>query len=463
MATKGRSENLRRSVGFIGLLAMFVGLNIGGALFALTTVAAGFSGPALPLAMLISSLPVLLALMPYVMLTSVLPTTSATYRYSQLFSPTLALITQFTLLVCILVGGQPLFALAFGKYLGALIPVNPVLVGVLVLTLFYLINLLGVRLTANLQSVLFFLLVSALLLYIVLGLPCVQWEHFDPLFPKGPGGVLAAAGLLFTFSAGGLFVIDVGGEVIQARKAFPIVLPLGMAIAVVLYELITVVTVGAVDGSALQGESLIAVAERFMPRAVLVYFIIGGALVACATTINIIFTIVSRGLMVVSREGLIPVALGRVSKRFGTPHWGLTVAYLVCVVALVSIPSLMFFGSMLNLGLVLCITAVVLSAFTFPRRYPSLFARTWAGRFPRLIKAVCVAIILLNAVIFAFFMYAIGKATLLFMGILATVSLYALSRRRVLGEIRERLQPTDAPEARGIYWLDPDEEAQENS
>ena len=173
MATGNAEQHLKKHVGFLGLLAMCVGLNIGGALFALTTVAAGFSGPSLPLAMLVSAVPVLLAIVPYVTLTSVIPTTSASYRYSQLFSPSVAIVSLFTLLVCMLIGGQPLFALGFGKYLNALLPLDPIWTGIGVLTAFYVINLMGVRLTARIQTVLFFMLLAALILYIVLtGLCC---------------------------------------------------------------------------------------------------------------------------------------------------------------------------------------------------------------------------------------------------------------------------------------------------
>jgi len=337
MGVENPEQHLKKHVSFLGLLAMCVGLNIGGALFALTAMAAGFSGPSLPLAMLVSAIPVLLAVVPYVTLTSVMPTTSATYRYSQLFSPSVAIVSVLTLLVCILIGAQPLYAMAFGKYLEALLPVDPIRTGVGVLTVFYVINLMGVRLTAQIQTVLFFMLLSALILYIVLGLPSVQAEYFSPLFPNGVGGVLAASGLLFTFSAGGIFVIDLGGEVMRAKKTFSRALPAGIGIAVLLYALIGAATVGVVDVATLPDKtSLIEVAKRFMPGPALTYFIVGGALVACATTINIVFTILSRGLLVVSEEGLLPRSFGRVNARFGTPHWGLTVAYLVCVAALVS-------------------------------------------------------------------------------------------------------------------------------
>ncbi len=439
---------------------MCVGLNIGGALFALTTVAAGFSGPSLPLAMIISAVPVLLAVVPYVTLTSAIPTTSATYRYAQLLSPSLALVSLFSLLACILIGGQPLFGLAFGKYLHALVPLNPVAVGVVVLTLFYGINLLGVKLTVRVQTVLFFILVSALVLYILFGMPHVRSENFSGFFSKGAGGILAASGLLFTFCAGGIFVIDIGGEVLEARKAFSRALPLGIGIAVMIYVLIGIVTVGVMNWHSLEGKSLITVAERFMSGPAMAYFIVGGALVACATSINIIFTIISRGLLVVSQEGLLPMFFGRVNQRFGTPHWGLTLSYLVCVASLIIIPSLkiipslMFFGSMLNLGLIWCITVVVLSGVVFPGRYPHLFERSILRISPALLKAICITIVILNTLIFAFFLYAIGKASLVFLGIVLACSLYAFSRRKALRAIKEKLSLSKEGETEQVFWME---------
>jgi APA family basic amino acid/polyamine antiporter len=457
MAARGAEEHLKKHVGFMGLLAMCVGLNIGGALFALTTVAAGLSGPSLPVAMVISAVPVLLALVPYLALTSAVPTTSATYRYSQIFSPALALISMFSLLVCILIGGQPLFALAFGKYLGALVPLDPIPTGVLVLTVFYLINLLGVKLTMKVQTGLFFVLLSALFLYISLGLPRIQPVHFSGFFSEGAKGTLAASGLLFTFCAGGLFVIDLGGEVLNARKTFSRALPLGIGVAVLLYVLVGLVTVGVGNWRALEGKSLIEVADRFMSEPVLAYFIVGGALVACATTINIIFTIISRGVLVVSQEGLLPAFLGVVNHRFGTPHWALTMSYLVCTTSLIVVPSLLFFGAMLNLGLILSITVVALAGFVAPARFPGLFQRSGPNASPARMKVACLVTVILNTLIFAFLAFAVGKSSLVFFGIVFLSFLYSRVLKGRLREIRERLFEAEGTGASQPFWMQPRE------
>ncbi len=442
MGVQTGEDRLKRQIGFFSLLAMSVGLNIGGALFALTSLAAAQTGPALPLAMLVSGVPALLAVIPYGVLTSAMPTTSATYRYAQLVNPTLALVTLLTLAVCICIGGQPLYALAFGKYLGELgwFKVNPILAGAIMLTFFYLINLLGVRLTARIQTVLFVLLMVALVLYIVLGAPHVDWKNFSPFLAKGPVGVLVGAGLLFTFCAGGFFVIDLGGEVVMANRIFPRVLLLGMVLVIILYLLILSVTVGVVPWTALKGKSLVAVARNFMGRGALAFFIIGGALFACATTVNIIFSIMARGLMVVAGEGMLPAWLGRVNARFGTPHWGLTVAYVISLAALIAIPSLMFFGSMLNLGLVGAVTLVAVAGLVLPRKYPGLYAQS-SFKVPRpLARAAAGAVVVINVGIFAFFCLAIKWASLVFAAVAVAFWLYSLAHRPKLQEVKARLR-----------------------
>jgi len=436
----GNDENrLKKRVGFFGLLAMCVGLNIGGALFALTSKAAFLTGPSLPLAMLISSIPAMLALLPYSVLTSAIPTTSATYRYAQMVSPKIAVVSMMTLAICIAIGAQPLFALAVGKYLAKIVSIDPRLSGVLVLAFFYLINLIGVQQTARIQIVLFILLMSALILYIIMGVGEIQVANFSEAFPKGFGGLIAASGLLYTFCAGGFFVVDLGGEVVQANKVFPKALLTGMIIVVVFYLIILTITVGAVNWKVLEGKSLIAVAENFMGAGMLAYFIVCGALVACATTINVIYSVISRGLMVISSEKILPSFIGRVNSRWGTPHWALTIPFIISVISLIIISDLMFFGSMLNLGLIMAITVVAVSGLKFPEKFPKLFAKSLIKTSVKKLKIVCWLVIIFNSLIFIFFIIAIKKASLVFFGIILLVFLYTIVKRDVLNRISGEL------------------------
>ena len=442
MSAVENEEKLERRIGFWGLLAMSVGVNIGGSLFALTGMAAGFSGPSLPLAMFISALPVLLALVPFCLLSIVYPTTSATYRYAQLVSPGLAKIYVLSLVSCMCIGGLPLFALVAGYGLEPIISVPPGTTGVLVLSLFYVTNLLGVGLTARIQLLLSLVLLLALITFVGTGIPHISTNNLTPLFPNGLSGVMAASGFLFTFCAGGLFVVDVGGEVINPEKNIPRALVMGLVIVLTLYIGIMFVTVGAVPWSALGGLSLVAVAETFMAPATLTFFIIGGAVIAAATTINTVFTIQARLILVIAEEALISPRLGRISTRFGTPHWALTLTYLISTVSLLYIPSIKFFGSMVNFAMILAVTLVCLAALKVAARRPDLFSHSGFRLSPTTFKMVCWIIIFVDSLIFLFLTVVTGWASLVFMGILLAAYLYSRVHKKKLGEIQVKAETT---------------------
>ena len=382
---------LKREITFLGLVASFVAINIGGALFSLTILAGSLTGPSLPIAMLVASIPAILALVPYSMFSTAWPTTSSTYRYSKLLSPPLAFIHMFTLLLCMLIGAEPLFALTFGRYFNLLMPetaqLNPAIIGIIVFTVFYMVNLLGIKFTTRLQIFLFLAMMAALVLFVIFGIDDVKMANFSPLMPNGTMNFIGVTGILFTFCAGGLFVIDLGGEVKNASATYRKALLTSMIIVVVVYVLIHIVTVGAVNWETLkEQETLMKVAENFMPVWAVIFFIIGGALVACATTINGIFTIISRGMLVISEEGLFPAFMGKVNRRFGTPHWALTLIWVVCSLSLYVLTSpvaaglgkdpVLLFGAMTNFGLIISITFVCIAGAIVPFKIDKVYEKS---------------------------------------------------------------------------------------
>ncbi len=443
MYKTGSEQILKKRINFFGLVAIFVGINIGGALFSLTTIAADITGPSLPIAMLIASLPVVLALVPYSMFTTAWPTTSATYRYSQLLNPSIAFIHMFTLLLCITVGAQPLFAYTFGKYFNELVSFSPVWMGVIVLTVFYIVNLLGIKFTIELQVFLFIVLMSALIAYTGTGIPHIKMVNFSPIFPHGFGRFIAATGILFTFCAGGLFVIDVGGEVIEGSKRYKKALLISTLIVVAIYVLIHLVTVGSVSWNTLKTQgTLIVVAQNFMSPGLIKFFIIGGALIACATTINAIFIIISRGLLVVSEEGLLPALFGKINSRFGTPHWGLTINYVVCSAALLILTSpltsrlvedpIMLFGAMTNFGLILSITIVCLAGARVPFKNDRIYQKSQYKISKQTVALVSWIVVGLNSFIFILLFLLAKKPAFVFFAFIFISVMYYAVRVRIL-------------------------------
>ena len=397
-AGSGRA-GLRREIGFAGLLAFSVGINIGAGLFVLVNVAAELTGPSMMVAVVLAAIPAMVALVPYTVLARGYPTTSATYRYAQLASPRLAQMLVATVIAAILIGGLPLFARAAGDYLSEVVPVAPVVIGLLALALFAAVNGWGVKPTVVVQVVLIAALIGALVLYVALGAGAVDSANLTPFLDGGAPGLLVAAGILFALMAGGLFIVDVGEEVIDPRRIFGTVLPLGMVVVLALYVGIFIVTAGALPAERLEDETLVVAAEEFMGSAPFAIFVVGGALVAAVTTLNITFTLVSRAMLAVSRDGMLPRAFARLDPRTGTPVVALGAAWAAgSAVFLVDLPT-QYLGTMLNIGLVLAISGVALAGLSLPERHPEIFADGRGRIGPGLMRAASRAVLAMNAFI----------------------------------------------------------------
>ena len=84
--------------------------------------------------------------------------------------------------LALLVAGQlvlAMFAITFATYACSLIPgLNETVVAFGILTLCYVMNLIGVDMAAKLQNILVLVLIGAMVLFVVFGLPKVNWSVF---------------------------------------------------------------------------------------------------------------------------------------------------------------------------------------------------------------------------------------------------------------------------------------------
>jgi APA family basic amino acid/polyamine antiporter len=405
-ATQGQ---LRREINLAALIAIMIGMNVGGSLFALTAIAAGLTGPSLFITQIISAAPILLALIPYLTLSSAIPTTCASYQYAKLFSHPAAVAAWMTLFVAIPIGALPLFAVVTANFLKMLIPTTPVILTAIgVMTLFYLLNVFGIKRTAYVQLGTVIILLLALFTFIVPGIPAIETVNMTPLFTGGVMGFLGASALLFTLLAGGLFGIDIGGEVKSARLMIPKALVISVIVVIVLYLLIEVVAVGVVNWQSFAaGESLGIPAKVFLSGPLLGFFIIGGGILACITTINLILTLAGRYALAFAQDGFFPRVFGKINRRFGTPHWGLTLAYGMSVITLLINPPLIVLGQMINFGLLFMITLVLFAAYRLPKKHPEIYAKSKFRFSPRILAITSLSAISINIIFMVVLVYAL--------------------------------------------------------
>lgn len=395
---------LKKGINLWTLVTIMIGINVGGSLFVLTGVAAGLTGPSLILAQLVSAVPILLALIPYFTLSSAIPATCASYQYAKLFSKPMAVAAWMVMFVAIPLGALPLFAIATGNFVQMLIPaLHPTMTAIIVMTVFLLLNIFGIKPVSWIQFVTVSILLIALLVFIVPGLPRVEAANLKPFFTGGAMGFMGAAALLFTLLAGGLFGIEIGGEVKDARSTIPKALLISKLIVLGIYLALELVAVGVINWEAFgDAQNLSLPAEVFLSGPALVFFIAGGGILACVTTINLILTVAGRYVMAFSYDGYFPKIFKSVNHRYGTPHWGLTLAYTMSVIMLIlnwalHIP-LIVMGQILNFGLLFMITLVLLAAMSLPKRHPEVYAQAELKFKPKIIFITSLLSVIINII-----------------------------------------------------------------
>lgn len=438
---------LKRELNLLLLVFLMIGLNIGGSLFTLTSAAAGLAGPALILAQVIASLPVMLAIVPYMIITSIAPKSAASYQYAKLFNYPLATSAVMVLLVAMPLGGLPLFALSAGKYFMLLIPGVPdmvaglplywdSLIAIFILTIFYIVNIIGIKPSGIVQFILTAIMLVALIVFVVVGLPSVKIANFSPFFAGTTINFFAAAALSYTLLAGGLFGIELGDEVRKAHSTIPKALVISLLIVLGLYVFIEFVALGTVDWQAFAKGNLGAVAHTFMSEGLWIFFIIGGGILACITTVHAVLTISGRYTMVYAQDRFFPGFLGRINKKFGTPVWGLTLPYVLSVIMLLFVRDITIFGAMMNFGLLYMVTLVLLTAYKLPKAHPELFAQSKLKFKPALLSATAISACVLNIVfmlllVLIIFMKNMAWAFWLFVIAIAVgVTLYFIRKRQ---------------------------------
>ena len=412
--TRGK---LRRELNLVTLIAVMVGLNIGGSLFVLTAIAAGLTGPSLFIAQIISALPILLALIPYLMLTSAIPTNCANYQYAKLFSRPLAVAGWMGLFVAIPIGLLPLMAIATAKLLQVLIPGVPIIgTAIIVMTIFFLINMIGVKAAAYVQLATVALLVIALVIFVVPGIPAIEARNLTPLFTGGAMGLIAASALLYTLLAGGLFGMEIGDEVKNAKSTIPRALIISIATVAVIYLLIEITAVGVMDWRIFAEGTLGTPAEAFLSGPLLGFFVVGGGILASITTINLTLTAAGRYALAFAEDGFFPGFFGNINQRFGTPHWGLTLGYGLSVITLLVNPPLQTLAAMLNFGLLFMVTLVLLAAFRLPKTHPKIYENA-KFRFGRKTLAITSLVaVVINILFMIILAIALPVAAMIFAG-----------------------------------------------
>lgn len=246
------------------------------------------------------------------------------------------------------------------------------------MTIFLIANLFGIEGAAKLEVIMDIILAAALTLFIIYGLPNVDYDTLftEDFMTAGPMGILTCAVLLTWATAGGIDMVNLSAEAKNPTRDLPqviIVATIGIAI---FYAFIAFVAAGVLPISEIADQPLTFVAMAIFSRPLFLFFIIGGALLALTTTLNATFAWVTKPILQACNDGWLPKKLGYVHPKYKTPIPILGLFYIVGMV-----PILFKFdvGSIAEMAIILSnviFIFVCLGAAFIPKKMPELWEKS---------------------------------------------------------------------------------------
>ncbi len=351
---KQEPRKLKRTIGLWSAVAINVGAIIGGGIFVVTGIVAGYAGSALFISMIIAGIIAFITALSFAKLTTWQPVEGGVYEYGrQLVSPYAGFLAGWMWLVTNTFTGAAV-SLGFAYYLTVAFPSLPTnLVAAALCLAFMALNLLGARESTSINNVLVAIKLVILAFFVILGVFHVSAGNFTPFVPLSSGVLY---GTFFIFFAYGGFarVSVVAEEITDAKRNVPRALLLSLGISMVVYILVGFVAVGLLGPVGLAGSaSPLSTAIGVTGNSLAIQIVSIGGLVATASVLLTAILGVSRMAYSMARRNDLPTALSRLHHRFLTPYYailatGILMATLVLFVDLKSVVAVSTFALLFN-------------------------------------------------------------------------------------------------------------------
>lgn len=431
------------------LYALAIGQVIGAGVITLIVPAIKMTGYSAWLAYFVAIIMGFIMILPFVFISSTLRLGGGNYSMlCDLAGPTTSGVFAFMYLTQCL--SLALFGTSAAAYLGDVIPqlngqLAKVIVGTLLLTFFFVVNLMGVDIMAKVQKLMTWLLIAALLLFAVVGIFNIKLPIFnfsDPGFMlNGPGitftdgqisGGFIGATLLFVYSTQGYYMTTAyGRDAKNARRDIPLVLLYCVPTLLILYVGVAMAGVGCMTVEEYgQSTTLVFAARKLFPTWLFYVFIIGGPIMALLSTLNSSFAYNAITIGQSCDDGWLPAFFGKKNKR-GSRTYILTFMYLVGLIPIV-------FG--LSITTITNMVQLITSAFALlnfyamiqmPKKYPAAWKKARFHVPDKIYYTICVVSLL-------GFIIVLWKSLLSMSRGLAVVNVVVIGAAAIIGVIRAK-------------------------
>ena len=372
------TKDLARTLGKKELMGIAIGQIIGAGIMSMMGVAIAMTGRSANLAFMLSAVFTMCTFFPSIFITSCIRMRGGMYTQFAIFAGD-KWAGYYSVVYFITNMSLAMYALSFAQYALALLPTggSQKVIALVVGTLFFILNYFGVDLMAKIQNLLVIVLLLSLTMFAVFGLPSVDFANYfsnaDGLFlSDGISGFLTAVAYLGFATGGATVILGVSAECKNPTKDIPFVIVTSTIGVAILYGLVATTASGVLPVAEVANQPLTLVAAEILPKPLYIFFIVGGAMFALATTLNSQIMSCTKPVMQSCEDGWFPQSLAALSK-YKTPWKILIIYYVILVVPIVleleiaQISSIVQILGYIN-NLVFTITAMKL---------PKMFPEAW--------------------------------------------------------------------------------------
>ncbi|MBB4743073.1 APA family basic amino acid/polyamine antiporter [Actinoplanes octamycinicus] len=407
-AEQDGEQRLSRRLGPLDLMGFGIGIVIGTGIFTLTGIEArDHAGPAVTVAFLLAGVVSLLAALCYAELASSVPTAGSAYTYAyatlgEIFAWIIGwdLVLEFAL-------GAAVVARGWSGYLAELLDLpgtifgegSVVNVGAIVITLVLgAVAAAGIRQSSRVTNVLVVVKIAVCVFVVVAGLFFVKAANLSPFVPAaeppaadesglarpltqvlfglapstyGMAGVLTAAAVVFFAYTGFEAVANLGEETRRPRRDLPLGLFGTLGVSALLYIAVSFVLVGMVDYRQIDPGAPIASAFSAVGAGWASTLVSIAAVAGLTSVILVDIVAIGRIGFAMSRDGLLPPAVGAVHPRWGTPY-RTTIGVTLGVAALAGFVPLSSLANLVSIGTLFAFVVVSIAVPVLRRTRPGL-------------------------------------------------------------------------------------------
>ena len=401
--SSAKHGGLKKTLTALDLFMLGLGSIIGTGIFVITGIAAvSLSGPAVVASYALAGVTAIFIALAYTEIATMIPTSGGAYSYSFVaFGEIIAwlvawmLILYFFLAAATVAAGWSSYIVAMLKSMDVHLPVAITkipeeggsinLPAVIISLLVTMLLIKGTKDSAIVNTVLVIVKVVAISVFIFVAAPhfdTVHWfEHnhpfqsdlflSSPFMPFGIQGVVTGASLVF-FAYNGFDALASAAEECKNPKRDLTIAILGsLIVCMALYMVVSGLLVGIIPYHLLDQGSSLPSALNHNGHNLVASFISGGVVVGMISVIIVQLYAISRIILVVARDGLLPPFFAKIHPKFNTPV-NTTLIFGVLVAIVSGFVSLRTIGTLSSIGALASFMMVCLAVMVIRRKYPDI-------------------------------------------------------------------------------------------